>query len=209
MITIEKHAPQSFNVQQVLMAHKRPMMLTFSGIMLVAIAVTFLGHKTYTSEAKLFVRLGRESVALDPTTTATTSQVVMVQESREYEINSVFELLKSRAVLSNVISSLGPQMVLGREMDPDSVKSAGMLESLHLFSPYSVEDAALKQLNNDLNIVAVKKSNIINISCNAKTPELARDIVAKLIEQAHRLWDGGWLVQIKAFHRVGSPFTLS
>ena len=38
------------------MAHRRPMACTFSGIMLVVIAVTFLGRQSYTSEAKLFVR---------------------------------------------------------------------------------------------------------------------------------------------------------
>ena len=48
----------------------------------------------YRSDAKLMVRIGRESVTLDPT--ATTGQVIAVGPSRESEINSEMEILKSR-----------------------------------------------------------------------------------------------------------------
>ncbi len=184
MILQEKKPAINLDLYQALLLHKRPMTWTFSAIMLMTVAVTFLSSKTYTSEAKLFVRLGRESMGLDPTTTAATDNVVMVHESREFEINSVFELLKSRAVLSNVVSTLGPQLVLGKSVDA-RVQTAGVLgTSIELFSPYSPEDAALKRLASTLNVQPVKKSNVINISCDAKSPELARDIIAALIEQA-------------------------
>ena len=112
MIAYEKKTPTTLNLFELLQNHKRPMVWTFSGIMLVTIAVTFLGPRIYTSEAKLFVRLGRESAEMDPT--ATTDHVVMVHESREYEINSVFELLKSREVMSAVVTAVGPLVILER-----------------------------------------------------------------------------------------------
>jgi uncharacterized protein involved in exopolysaccharide biosynthesis len=158
------------------------MLWTFSGIMLLTIAVTFLGSKTYTSEAKLFVRLGRESVALDPT--ATTGQVINVNESRENEINSVFELLKSRVVLAQVVAAVGPQVVLERDSTVSNVHTAGMFQSLNPFAPYSIEDNALKYLTKHLRIKAVKKTKIINVAYDAESPELAQAIVTSLIDNA-------------------------
>ena len=137
-------APAPMNLYDSLALHKRPMMWTFSLIMLLTIAVTFLAPKKFTSEAKLFVRLGRESVAMDPTATATTDQVVMVHESREYEINSVLELLKSRAVLSGVVAGVGPLVVLGREVESDSTTHTAGLLAIDPFKSYSVDDEALR-----------------------------------------------------------------
>jgi polysaccharide biosynthesis protein PslE len=184
MLESEMSPPTTLNLYRVLLIHRRPMVWTFSGIMLLTIAVTFFGPKTYTSEAKLFVRLGRESMAMDPTATAGTDKVVMVQESREYEINSVFELLKSREVLSSVVGDMGPRVVLEQGPDADKVQSAGLFASVSLLSPYSIEDAALKRLAKDLNFMAIKKSNVINISYHSKSPELSRDIVASVIKHA-------------------------
>ena len=178
-------APTILDLYQVLVQHRRPMMWTFSGIMLVTIAVTVLSQKTYTSEAKLFVRLGRESVSLDPT--ATTGQVVMVNETRENEINSIFELLKSRVILSNVVAAVGEQVVLDNGSPEMDVQMAGMFSMLSLSPMYSLEDAAVKRLANNLKITAVKKSNVINISYDAGSPELARDIVTSVIDQAREM----------------------
>ena len=171
------------DVYQDLLDHPGPMVWAFSFIMLVAIALTFLVPKTYTSEAKLFVRLGRESVSLDPT--VATNQMVAVNEPRENEINSVFELLKSRAVLSGVVDAMGAKLVLGEgdNLKEGEMQTASVLPALNLFQPYSIEDAALKHLSKNLNIKAVKKSKIINISYDADTPELARDVVAQVIAQ--------------------------
>ena len=56
-------------------------------------ALTFLPRK-YESEAKLFLRLGRESVALDPT--ATTGATMQIQETRDDEIDSARHAQKPR-----------------------------------------------------------------------------------------------------------------
>jgi uncharacterized protein involved in exopolysaccharide biosynthesis len=182
MIQHDKREPAMSQLYHALLTHKRPMVYTFSCIMLVVIAATFLGQRIYTSEAKLFVRLGRESIALDPT--ATTGQVVMVSETRENEINSILELLKSREILTNVVAAVGPRIVLGSELVDEQVQTAGMFQSINVFAPYSIDDEAIKHLAADLKIVAVRKSNVINISYEAKSPELARDIVASVIEKS-------------------------
>ena len=178
-------APAPMSLYDSLALHKRPMMCTFSLIMLLTIAVTFLAPKKFTSEAKLFVRLGRESVAMDPTATATTDQVVMVHESREYEINSVLELLKSRAVLSGVVAGVGPLVVLGREVESDSTTHTAGLLAIDPFKSYSVDDEALRHLNENLDMEVVKKSNIISLAYEAESPELAQEVLQSVIGQAH------------------------
>ena len=181
MISHAKQTPPG-DPFQFLRHQRRPMILTFSCIMLAAIAVTFLGAKLYRSEAKLFVLLGHENVSLDPT--ATIGQTVAIQEPRENEINSILELLRSRVILQNVVAAVGPEAVLGRGADDDTAQVAGI--SLNLFAPYSINDEALKELFENLSIVAARKSNIINVSYEAGSPELARDIVTKVIDEARQ-----------------------
>src|SRR5437016_14594219 len=65
--------------------------------------------RSYYSEARLFVRFGREN-QVDPT--ASSGQMVSLYESRESEINSLIEILKSRAILDRVVAELGPGLVL-------------------------------------------------------------------------------------------------
>src|SRR6185369_7902508 len=66
------------------------------------------------SQSKLLLRLGRENVVLDPT--ATFGQTaVSVPQSRENEINSALEVLKSRPLIEQVVDSVGPGAILGRE----------------------------------------------------------------------------------------------
>ena len=57
-----------------LFRQKRKIILFFCTVMIAVILGTFLLPKTYQSEAKLLVRLGRENVSLDPT--AATGQSV-------------------------------------------------------------------------------------------------------------------------------------
>ncbi len=158
------------------------MIWTFSSIMLGTIALTFLSHKTFQSEAKLFVRVGRESVALDPT--ATIGQVFMVNESRENEINSIFELIRSREILANVVATVGPKIILESDPGVEQVHTASLLGPFNPFGSYSDEDQAIRHLGNQLKIAAIKKSSVINVSYEAKSPELARDIVEAVIDQA-------------------------
>src|SRR5689334_8679514 len=58
-----------------------------------------IAPRTYRSQTKLFLRLGRENVTLDPTTTLGQTPVVAIPPSRENEINSVLEILKARTLL--------------------------------------------------------------------------------------------------------------
>src|SRR5687768_3845329 len=81
----------------------------FAAIALVAFVGALMMPKSYYSEARLFVRFGRENQV---DLTATTGQMVSFSESRETEINSLIEILKSRATFDRVVEELGPAYIL-------------------------------------------------------------------------------------------------
>jgi len=75
--------------------------------MTVAIFISFTSPMVYQSQSLLYVRLGRENVRLDPTTTLGQASSITIPNSRENEINSVVEILKSRAIAEKVVDALG------------------------------------------------------------------------------------------------------
>ena len=71
---------------------KFPMFMTLLAGLVLTLLYLGLASREYQSDAKLFVRIGRESVALDPT--ATTGQFMPIVDTRGSEIFAVEELLE-------------------------------------------------------------------------------------------------------------------
>lgn len=164
------------------------------------ISVILFWPRTYRSEARLFMQLGRESVAIDPT--ATTGQMVgVMNSSREDEIVTAMEVLRGGGMVSKVVEKLTPQVVLGTEKMVDDQpgvaangerKSEGMLhfarEILGRFSrtlsqidPLSDFERATIQVAKSLKIDAERKSEVIVIEYEADSPTLAQAVVDAFI----------------------------
>lgn len=96
---------------------RRALCAALFGATLCAVAAMWaIAPRSYVSEAKLFVRVGRETVTLDPT--ATTGQTIAVYEARETELNSVLDVMASRAVREMVVDRMGAGVVLGQRPVP-------------------------------------------------------------------------------------------
>jgi polysaccharide biosynthesis protein PslE len=95
-----------------LLRHWRKSAAFFFVVVGAVAAFTLSSPKEYRSEAKLFLRLGRENATLDPTATLGQNPTVTVPLSRENEINSVVEILQSRVLFEKVVDSLGPNAIL-------------------------------------------------------------------------------------------------
>jgi uncharacterized protein involved in exopolysaccharide biosynthesis len=152
-----------------------PKMLLFSALtMIVVAAVILFSPRAYRSTAELFVRLGRENVTLDPTATLGQNPVVAVPSTRENEINTVVEVLKSRALLERVVSRLGSAALLegvrGGD-EPEDARERALRQS-----------KALRQLSRGLTVEAVKKTNVVRIDFEAASPEAAQEVVTALVE---------------------------
>jgi capsular exopolysaccharide synthesis family protein len=170
--------------------HKWKMVSFFFAVILVVTTVTFVCAKVYRSEAKLLMRLGHESVTLDPT--AAIGQIVPVLQSRENEINSELEILKSRDLIEKMVDSVGPQKLLKRSGDKylvgDSIllttvsRLKNLIKQFDVVESLSDHDRAILEVTKNLNIENLKNSSIISISYDAESPEVAQEVVGKLID---------------------------
>lgn len=156
--------------------HKGKMALSFLAVMAAVAVYTLVCPRAYRSQAKLFVRLGRENATLDPTATVGQAPVVAVPQSRENEINSAVEILNSRVLLEKVVDAVGPEAILyGRE--PAATEGGDASSPDTLQQRYR----AIKRLTKRLNVEPVKKSNVILVAYDGPTPELAQTVVSKLV----------------------------
>ena len=151
------------------------------------LAYLSLAPRNYQSEAKLFVRLGRESVGLDPT--ATTGQIVSIAETRDSEVYAVEELLSSRILGEQVVDKLGPDVILERTAKPARSSPSQWLSGLNDYNlnplrVYSVRDKAIKSLQKNLGVSAANKTSIVTVSYEAKDPKLAQNVLDALLECA-------------------------
>jgi uncharacterized protein involved in exopolysaccharide biosynthesis/Mrp family chromosome partitioning ATPase len=164
--------------------------------------------KSYTSEAKLMMRVGRESVSLDPT--ATTSATLMLQKTREEEIVTALEMLSSRQIAEMVVDELGTGAILSGELPPDEASNgsegsppglvarvvevaepivsrsidalnAGLLY-VGIKSPLSNRELAIRQVLGSIEINSPLESRVVNIEASAKTPKMAQAIARTVTE---------------------------
>ncbi len=184
----------------VLFRHKWKIVLFFFAVVITVTVGTLLCAKVYRSEATLLVRLGRESVSLDPT--ATTGQVIQISRSRENEINSEVEILKSRDLLEKVVDSIGPEVFLKRldeklpadgraretiRKSRQEVRAAveeprNPLERLDLVESLRDHEKAVLKVTKNLEIETLKDSSTISISYEAQSAKLAQEVINKLIK---------------------------
>lgn len=155
------------------------LLLTFVGILVMP--------RSYYSEARLFVRFGRDNLVLDPT--ASNGQLISIYESRESEINSLIEVLKSQGLLDKVVQRLGPSYILsGRPLKKAIAANekpqiaVDRLATPPVIQPSKAHQQAILHLEKSLEIFAPRKSNIISVRCKASSPHVAQQIVATLVD---------------------------
>src|SRR5262245_26229393 len=144
-----------------------------------------LAERLYRSEAKMFVRPGRESVTVDPI--VTNGQAVTMTDARESEINGIAEMLHSRALLEKVVDQLRAETIL--EKEPGSKSLGDYLEpldrvNLNPAKVYSLRDKAIRRMTKNLRILTSKKSSIVTVSYEARDPALAKDALENLLKIA-------------------------
>ncbi|HVX16190.1 MAG TPA: GNVR domain-containing protein [Pirellulales bacterium] len=165
--------------------------------------VIVFAPKTYRSEAKLLVRLGRENVILDAAATLGQNAAVAMPLSRENELNSVVSILNSRALAEQVVDALGPAAILdgrsGRHTTSDApaqtvVKAgtASWLNDLKIMNSLPAREKAVLELLSSIRVSTARKSDVVDVTCLSPTPELSQAVVAKLVElyvEQHIEWN--------------------
>lgn len=177
-------------LQQLLSALRRqwrPAALVGLGVVGLTIAAYLVLPRKYQSEALLFVKVGASSVTLDPT--ATTGPTISLYESRETEINSILQILNSRAMLERTVETLGAEVVLGEKplppRNPDSHEDdrPSKSDTRPAAQPDEREQQAVRALADSVFISAPKKSTVISVGSAADSPEMAQRIVETILTQ--------------------------
>ncbi len=165
--------------------HKGKMLATIVAGMALTLAYFALAPRKYKSEAKLLVRMGRETLTIDPT--ATTGQFAAPAEARDAELHAIEELLSSRAMAEKVIDQFGPEAILEKKPGKRSLSDRLSWLDAYNLNPlrvYSLRDKAVKGFAQNLGITAGKKSNVLSVSYKAEDPQLAHDVVETLMTVA-------------------------
>ena len=174
---------------------RRDVALFFCATLSLVVVATVLAPKSYRSESRLFVRLGRETVGLDPTATLGEHPVVMMPFSREAETNSVVELIQSKQLLEEVVDSIGADVILRKkkELTGPSTKEVaqstrsvtdhifGWLRAIGLASEIDNRERAVIKLQKNVDIDSFEKSNVVTVSFESHSPEMARQVVQELV----------------------------
>ena len=152
--------------------------------------------RKYYSEAGLRVNIGRETVGLDPT--ATTGQTLLMQKTQEEDVNTALGVLSSRAVKEEVVRRIGVDAILEGRFTTDDVsqpdsevhqKVGSMIDSaaeflLRIGVRDEVDDfeRAVIKLSDSTHVSASRKSTIIDIHAEAKSPEMAQAIAQHMVD---------------------------
>jgi len=191
------------DVYRALVRHRKKAMLFFLIVVAGAVVYVMAASRVYESNAKLFVRLGRENATLSPADTLGEKPVAAIPHSREEEINSVVEMLGSRAMIERVVDRLGPSAILEPDVDDLAATTTTSLMSVDRLrrtasqwagqvtdtlrgwlsdGPIPARDAAVRRLEKKLVIESPRKSNVVRLGYQAHSPEAARQVIDALID---------------------------
>lgn len=148
----------------------------FATICMVTIG-TFLMQPTYKATSQIQLKIGRENQTVPTVTSSSNNPVITL--NREKQLNSGIEILKSPSLVLEVVKALGPGTIypnLGEQ--PKGALANQKPESATQTSP--AQEAVLK-LVKDLEVEAVKKSNVIKISYKNKDPQVAASVLNSLV----------------------------
>lgn len=176
------------NYRLLLSRHRKMVFAVPALCLLLGVLTILFFPRTYRSEAKLFLQVGRESIGLDPT--ATTGQMISLQQNgREDEVSSAMEILRSRGVSERVVEALGTKVILGESAgDGGGIGSAvmsvvgSMFGTLTNLDPISEREAAIIEIERSIDVFADRKSAVIGVTYSAASPHLARRVLQTIVE---------------------------
>lgn len=175
--------------------HQKGKILFYNVVILVLTLLAILfWPREYRSSAKIWIKLGRENSRLDPT--VATGETISIQETdREDEIKSIVDIMGSRGVIEGAVERLEPEVVLGKKPLPGAketsesgefVKSlkatmGSAIAQLRKIDPISDRERAVREVTKHMVVEAERKSNVVSITYNTDSPELAQAVVENLI----------------------------
>jgi uncharacterized protein involved in exopolysaccharide biosynthesis len=160
-------------------------------------AYTYAVQELYKSEAKVLIKLGRESLAVDPSVSGPTMAMLA---DRNHEVRSEMQILDSQELVDEVVNGVGADLV---NMKPDELDEGGLkgllrsvirgpirglssvangvLVSLDLKEKLTEEELAVKVAMERLTVEQEKNASVINVSYEAPGAEPAQKTLSALL----------------------------
>ena len=160
---------------------KVQIMLFFTITVFTVTVGSFMVRPTYQATAQILVKTGRENIYLPNLPAGSTANPV-ISSNREEQINSEIEILKSQFLAEKVVESLGPTVIYEELVVSESGLS-GFWRALFQTTGDSQPalQRAIIELQKNLGVEAVRKSDVINVSFKHKDPSLAARLVSTLV----------------------------
>jgi polysaccharide biosynthesis protein PslE len=155
--------------------------------------ILFVMRPTYFSQGALYVRLGKNTLTVDPT--ASSSATVSSLENRHQEVVSVKELLKSREVGERVCKKIGVEKILflrsdlelfiGDTLSKIKLSEGNLPEGMTSEEVNKQKDleTAVKYFNKAIDVNSPKDSYLIQIEAKAHDPFIAQDLIQFCMEE--------------------------
>jgi uncharacterized protein involved in exopolysaccharide biosynthesis len=173
--------------------HQLEAFFTWFLVMVLVVGAFLVWPRKYGSEGALYVKVGRNNSTITP---GKVSGGLTIQDTRETEIRSVVEIMKSPAVLEAVVEEIGAEAILKSRWDdfvPEislpnffASKSEGGM-SVEEYDDLKKRELAIKKLYSDVSVKAEKKTSIVNVFVKGSSAKLAQQIVASVLRHADKV----------------------
>jgi len=169
-------------------SHLRVALFSFVLVLAFVALIIIFSPRQYHSRAKLMVKVGRDSMILDPTAT-NSGNMIQLHRTSEHEMNTAIGEMASRPILENVVAKVGVDAILdGFPAGTGDSKSSfignavsSILSSLSSaipkLDPVSDLEAAVIQLEENLEIDAPAESSVVSVRYQTKSSHLAQQVV--------------------------------
>ncbi len=177
------------------MRHKTKGLLVFTTVFCLVIGLFLVWPKSYGSEGKLHVQMTRTETNLSPVVSANGQGMgISIQDTRETEIKSVEEILKSRAVLEAVVKTVGADEILESPFEgwlpslsvPSILKGSASMDGMsdEEYERLKKIERATNLLDESLKVHNTKQTSVISLYVKSNSPRLAQLIVNAIIVEA-------------------------
>jgi polysaccharide biosynthesis protein PslE len=165
---------------------KKLIVTLFLSTVTIVVISTFLSTPVYEATAQILVKVGRENLFTPPATLSEeVSEPKFFSDNQEAQTNSEVEILKSRILAKNIITSVGvkniyPKIVSNKHkfnmgIFPDTVTSE-MASSAAI-------DKAVALLQKNLHIESIKKTNVIQLTFLHNDRDIASKVLDTLLSK--------------------------
>jgi len=147
----------------------------FFATVFVGTLITFLWKPTYEASSQILVKVGRENVYVP----ATGNVNPVVRVDREEQLNSEIEILKGRSLAEEVVKSIGPRAIYPKL----EAKGPGIFGGDSNANPQEMLlNKATLNLQKELEVKGIKKSNVIEVSFKHQNPKMAATVVNDMVK---------------------------